>query len=131
MKKISLCLLITLLLIPCWGCSANKSVDTYDTYTYMTTEKMITMSEAIQLAQDDDFVGYSIANLYFLKHYSISWGTCTAELTEDGNWTVKLKGNVSGYTDDYKTNYKSRESFSATVEVSSKGYVGLPNVKKY
>ena len=71
MKKFSLCLLITLLLIPCWGCSANKSVDTYDTYTYMTTEKMITMSEAIQLAQDDDFVEYSIANLYFFIISSI------------------------------------------------------------
>ena len=131
MKKIISLLLFILLTVSLMACSNNNNSDIYtDTdekeYMPVTEKKEITQSEAISLAKNDDTVNYFIGFTNFLEFYSISWGTCTAERNDDG-WTVYLKGNVSGYTDEYKTNYKSKEKFSIKVKVSFDGYVGYPS----
>lgn len=127
MKKSLLILLVILLCSGCVACS-NNDVYVPDFPEYEVPEvNKITQSEAIKLAQEDAYVKDFIANLSWLKHYYISWGTCEAYLEESpDSWTVYLKGNVSGYTDDYKTNYKSAEKFSIIVDVSSSGIVGYP-----
>ncbi|MBQ8849224.1 MAG: hypothetical protein IJ011_02690 [Clostridia bacterium] len=127
MKKIISVFLIALFAISLVACN-NNDVYVPDFPEYEAPENSrITQSEAIKLAQEDIDVKEFIANLNWLKHYYISWGTCEAYTEgKTDSWTVYLRGNVSGYTDDYKMNYKSDESFSVIVDVSTNGIVGYP-----
>ena len=124
MKKFISVFLIILFAISLVACNDNDVyVPTYE----VLEDRRVTQSEAIKLAQEDVYVKRFIADMKWLKDYYISWGTCEA-YTEGStdSWKVYLRGNVSGYTDDYNMNYKSRESFSIIVEVSTNGIVGYP-----
>lgn len=82
--------------------------------------------QAIRAAQNDDYIQYAIARKAGLKFYSIDWGTCTAKLVDKGGdkyWKVTLKGNVSGYTDDQKTNRKYAIGFTQEAYVYANGKV--------
>ena len=62
--------------------------------------------------------------------YTPDWGTCTARKV-GGGWDVTLKGNISGYTDDYKKDFIYDKTFKVTVTVSSSGnitYVGYVSI---
>lgn len=104
------------------GCKEEKSE---------STKKSISEEKAISIAKESEHVQNKIADAYGIKFYMTpSWGTCTATLAEDGDWEVTLKGKIMGYTDDYKENMVYDKIFTATVSVSSSGYVGYVSVKK-
>ena len=63
--------------------------------------------------------------------YTPDWGTITAEENYSGGWDVVLKGTISGYTDDYKTDFEYDQKFTAKVTVSSSGYVSYVYVSTY
>lgn len=128
MKKLLCIIFIALFALPLVACNNTTDVYVTELPKYEFSENSnITQSEAIKLAKEDIYVKELIGNSNQVKHPYIDWGTCEAyrEGNPDG-WTVYLRGNVSGYTDDYKMNYKSAESFSVIVDVSSKGIVGYP-----
>lgn len=111
------------------GCRDNSSSDYDYDYDYSYT---ITKSEAISIAKESSTVQNKIAAAYGMKFfYTPDWGTVTATENSDGSWKVVLKGTISGYTDDYKSDYEYDKKFTATVSISSSGRVGSVYVSKY
>jgi roadblock/LC7 domain-containing protein len=114
------------------GCQDNSSSDSdydydYD-YDYSYT---MTKSEAISIAKESSTVQNKIAAAYGMKFfYTPDWGTVTATEYSGGSWEVVLKGTISGYTDDYKTDFEYDKKFTAKVTVGSSGYVGYVYVTK-
>lgn len=111
------------------GCQSNDSDANYNfsSYDYSLTE-----SKAISIAKESSEVENEIASKYGMKFfYTPDWGTVTATEDSSGNWKVVLKGTISGYTDDYKTDFEYDKKFTATVTVSSSGYVASVSVSKY
>ena len=95
-----------------------------------TSKNSISESEAISLAKESSRVQDAIADKFGMEfYYTPSWGTCTATQRSDGSWEVVLKGNISGYTDDHKTNFVSEKKFTVDVTVGSSGSVGYVYVK--
>lgn len=106
------------------GCSDSGSGSS------STTKETISESKAIAIAKDSSRVQNAIAEKYSMKFfYTPDWGTCTATQKSDGSWEVVLKGNISGYTDDHKTNFIYDKKFTAEVTIGSSGYVGYVSVK--
>lgn len=58
----------------------------------------------------------------FNKIYDPDYGSCTAKENSDGSWDVTLKGNMSGYIDDYNEDFETY-SFTYTVTIDSDGEV--------
>lgn len=121
-----------------WGfvdCSNNSNSydSSYDSdYSGGNTTTSITRSQAISYAKSSSTVQNKIANLYDLKfYYTPDWGTTTASQDSDGDWTVQIKGTISGYTDDYKTDFVYDKKFTVRVTVYSSGYVGYVYASKY
>lgn len=89
-------------------------------------------SEAIAAVKNDSGIAQKIANLYGLKFfYQPDYGTCTATQNYSGGWSVTLKGTISGYTDDYKTNFSYDNKFTVKASVSDSGYVSGVYASKY
>ncbi len=136
-KTISLLLLLAMVLSLC-ACGTTSSAPKTTTkrssssYDYSYTPSTISKSTAISKAQSSKTVQNAIADKYGMKfYYTPDWGTCTATKSGDG-WKVTLKGNISGYTDDYKSNFIYDKKFTATVTVSGTGYVSsYVSVSKY
>lgn len=136
-------ILVLVLAVACLGCSIWGFVDcsnnnynydsSYDSdYSGGSTTTSITRSQAISYAKSSSTVQNKIANLYGLKfYYTPNWGTTTATKQSNGDWEVVIKGTISGYTDDYKTDYVSDKKFTVTVTVYSFGYVGSAYALKY
>jgi len=83
-----------------------------------------TKAQAISLAKNSSKVQNEIAELYDLEfYYTPDWGTTTAKQSYDGSWEVVLKGNISGYKDEYKTNFIYDKKFKVTVKISEYGYI--------
>lgn len=111
------------------GCQSNDS-DT--NYNYSSYDYSLTESKAISIAKESSEVENEIASKYGMKFfYTPDWGTVTATEDSSGDWKVVLKGTISGYTDDYKTDFEYDKKFTATVTVSSSGYVVSVSVSKY
>ena len=121
MKKVIIILLVTLIAIFLTGCN-NNSMDNYS--PSLTSVSNVSnkkgYSEAIQEAKEKQLTQYSIATQAGIKiSPRIDWGTCTAVRNEeDTGWNVTLKGNVSGYRDDYKTDYISSKAFTYEVFIT-------------
>ena len=112
------------------GCQNNETY-TDDDYDYDYSYKL-TKSDAISAAKESSEVQKEIATEYGMKFfYTPDWGTVTATEQSDGSWKVVLKGTISGYTDDYKTDFEYDKKFTATVTVSGTGYVEYVIVTKY
>ena len=118
MKKVIIILLVTLIAISLTGCN-NNSRDNYSPSltSVINVSNRKGYSEAIQEAKEEQFTQYSIATQAGIKTSPrIDWGTCTAVRNEkDTGWDVTLKGNVSGYRDDYKMEYISPKAFTYEV----------------
>lgn len=125
-KKIICLTSIVFILLVLVSCNTYED-DYYEydySYSYEEEDYDITKSEAIALAQESSKVESVIANKCgILFPYSPDYGTCTADDCGD-YYYVYLKGNISGYTDEYKSNYVYDEVFSAKVRVDKDGYVG-------
>ncbi len=130
--------LIIVLAIACLGCSIwgfENCGDNSNDFNYSsgsTTTSITTRSQAISYAKSNSTVQNKIANLYDLKfYYTPDWGTATAEKQSNGDWEVVIKGTISGYTDDYKTDFVYDKKFTVTVTVYSFGYVGSVYASRY
>ena len=113
------------------GCQREETNDNYygGDYDYSTS---ITKSEAISIAKGSSEVHNEIAKKFGMKFFYVpDWGTVTAEEEYGGSWKVTLKGTISGYTDDYKSDFEYDKKFTAYVTVSTSGYVGSIYVSTY
>ena len=122
---------ITAMLAGCCCPSGDSSDTGNDDYAYddNNSKSSISESEAISIAKKSTEVQKAIANKHGLKFYSTpDWGTCTAKENYNGDWNVELKGNISGYTDDYKKNFVYDKTFTAKVTVSSSGSIEYVSV---
>ena len=135
MKNVIKIILSVLLLVVCLSCVAgcNNTPNKYDSeYSGESTTTSITRSQAISYAKSSSTVQNKIAKLYNLKfYYTPDWGTTTATEQSNGDWEVVIKGTISGYTDDYKTNFVYNNKFTVIVTVYSFGYVGSVYASKY
>ena len=122
---VSVCLfLICVNFISCQEKSSNDSGDVAD------VPISISKSEAIAIAQKSSYVQNEIAEKYGMKFfYTPEWGTVTAT-NEYSGWEVVLKGKISGYTDDYKSDFIYDKKFTARVRMSSSGTVSSVYVSK-
>ena len=109
MKKRIWFKLISVLMVLCIcgtgfaGCKDEASDDNIHNSDY---EISINESKAISIAKESSKVQKKIADCWDMKFfYTPEWGTCTAEKKYNGDWEVVLKGNISGYTDDYKDDF--------------------------
>ncbi len=125
MKKILCVLLAILITCSVVGCSTGSTNDSYSGNSSGSSK--ISKQEAIEIAKNSTKVKEAIASFYGLKFYAEpDYGTVTAEkdtyLTEEC-WEVTLKGTISGYKDDYKTEAVYRKSFSKKVYISLTGEI--------
>ena len=113
------------------SCSSTKEDDYSSSNNNYSTITTISESEAISIAKQSSKVQNKIADYWDMKFfYTPDWGTCTARKV-GGDWDVTLKGNISGYTDDYKKDFIYDKTFKVTVTVSSSGnitYVGYVSI---
>lgn len=113
------------------SCSSTKEDDYSSSNNNYSTINTISESEAISIAKKSSKVQNKIADYWDMKFfYTPDWGTCTARKV-GGDWDVTLKGNISGYTDDYKKDFIYDKTFKVTVTVSSSGnitYVGYVSI---
>lgn len=138
MKKALTLLLVLSLVFSIAACSNSKSSssDSDDDSTYIPdynyTHSM-TESEAIAAVKNYRSTSQEIADLYGLKfYYTPDYGTCTATKSYSGDsWSVTLKGTISGYTDDYKSNFVYDKKFTVKASVSSTGSVYSVYASKY
>ena len=135
MKKfLSLLLILAILSCGClMGCDDTSSDDNYNSNNNNSSNSKppasnsITEAQAISIAKNSSTVHNAIAREHYLKFYSTpNWGTVSSGRFGSG-WQVSLQGTISGYTDDYKSNYKSAK-FTVTVNVDSDGFVTVQNV---
>lgn len=143
MKKILSLLLVLVLLGGIVGCG-RKTNDADDTSEQTETEKYVEpkywSTTVISMLKSDNYamnyIKNEIADYFGLKFfYEPDYGTFSAsEYLSSGDeyasWRVEIQGNISGYTDDYKTIFKSKQKFKAIVDVRiSRGDLSVDRVK--
>lgn len=121
MKKLfSLLLILTITLSLC-ACGSSTTSDNTET----EEKKITTSSEAIYEVKNHypDASMFSLENqiageLHFKSYHDPKYGSEEAKENPDGSWTVTLKGNMSGYTDEYGRDLSTRNfTVNATVTV--------------
>ena len=89
-----------------------------------------TEQEAISALKSDERAienGFLASYLGFHFYKDPVFTVCTAEKIDDNTWAVTLKGNISGYTDEYKQKYDScgfvfKANVSVDGEISARDY---------
>lgn len=118
MMLVIACMLTYCLMLTSCGNSNDASTSGDDDYN-----KTITKEEAISIAKKSSKVQNEIANEKNLEFfYTPDWGSATAEKRGDG-WLVVLKGTISGYTDEYKSDFEYDLKFTAKILMDSSGYI--------
>ena len=108
-----------------FGAKNNK------TYYTKITNKLTELDAYYVGLTKSSKVQKKIADCWDMKFfYTPEWGTCTAEKKYNGDWEVVLKGNISGYTDDYKDDFIYNKKFKAKVTVSPTGKVSYVSVSR-
>ncbi len=122
-RIICLVLLLVCLCLTCVtfvACSSNDNSD----------ENTITTTEAVDIAKRSSAVQDEIAKEFGFQFYSHpSWGTVSVEEGTKG-WVIELKGTISGYTDEYKSDLVSGKKFTAEIIMMSDGYIVSVDVTK-
>ena len=114
------------------SCKNTQNSEYSSNHSSGSTTASITQSQAILYAKNSSTVINKIVNLYGLKYYyTPDWGTATATENVDGSWAVKIKGTISGYADDYKSDFVYRKKFTVTANVYSSGFIGSIYATKY
>ncbi|MBQ8718747.1 MAG: hypothetical protein IJ112_01115 [Oscillospiraceae bacterium] len=117
MKKLTallLALVMCLSLCACGGGEQSKKEE---------KNEEITSTQAINAVKNNkvgsvNWTEQKIAGALGFKQFaSPDYGTTDAEQNSDGSWTVVLKGSMSGYTDDYRSDY-DRMKFELEATVS-------------
>ncbi len=113
MKKIIFILIAVALMFSLFSCGVGDNEET-----------VVSGYTAVAIAKNSSYVQNQIASKYGLEiFYTPEWGTCTYDSNDSGTWNVTLKGTISGYTDEYKSDFEWDLKFTAYVTVSSKGNV--------
>lgn len=130
MKRIialTLALMVALALAACGGTSTSKTSSSSSSPSKTEEKKITSESAAIECAKNSG-ADYQIKS-YFKSvgidnamSFQCDWGTCTAEQFGD-SWRVTLKGNISGYRDDYNREYKTY-SFEYWAYINAEGRLG-------
>ena len=116
---------VSIVLISASNSSSSNSGSSYNSYNDTVSSE----SEAINKVKNYYFTeDYIAKELGFNSFYSPDYGVCDASQKFDGSWEVKLKGNMSGYIDDYNSEFRNYD-FSVTATVSETGSVS--SVKAY
>lgn len=115
---------------------ADDDDDERDEQVEETAEPAITTeSQAISAVKNDGYSDYNITaqaiarKLGFNQFYDPDYGVCEAEQNSDGSWSVTLNGSMSGYTDEYHSEFEKMK-FKVTAEVSPDGEVSSTSVVK-
>lgn len=133
-KLVSLLMVAVCLFLVCAnfiGCQENSSNDSDDAADAVADVPVsISESKAISIAKQSSYVQNKIAKEYGMKFfYTPDWGTVTATDQYSG-WEVVLKGTISGYTDDYKSDFIYDKKFTAKVTMSNSGVVSSVYVSR-
>ncbi len=140
MKKAIFNLLVLVMCFSICACSITEdSQNPVDgTGSAISQSQKLSESEAIRAAKNSSSVNNAIASKFDLQYYSIDWGYASAYYVDledvdtefESYWVVTLYGNVSGYTDYYKTDYVIAEPFECEVDVSNDGDTSYPSVSR-
>ena len=128
-KKFLSLLLSNIILILCFlGCGCEDA-------TYSEEEvKILTQTQAIDTLKNyENYFEGSLANqiageLGFLSYTPPRYGASSATLNRDV-WSVTIKGNMFGYTDEYRTKSDTKK-FSVTAKVSIDGRVSSVSIRE-
>ena len=118
MKKaisLILALLMCLSLCACGGSPSSAKEE----------EKITTSYAAIAKVKSYGLYGLEnkIAGELFFKRFAApKYGSENAKQNADGSWSVSLKGNMTGYTDEYATKVDTK-TFSVSATVREDGTV--------
>ncbi len=145
MKKLATILLtiFMVLSIGLLGACNNETVDSPNLDDTLIEEEItpptesketITVEEAIILAKNDSTILNKIASRFDLVFYANpSWGVCRGEMLSGSGipyfghetpfYELLLRGNISGYTDSYKSDFSYGNTFIIVVYVSIYGEV--------
>lgn len=127
MKKIITYLVAVFMCIFLCACGSSTTSDNTET----EEKKITTSSEAIyevknhypsnsMFSLDNQIAG----ELHFKSYHSPKYGSENATENPDGSWTVTLKGNMSGYTDEYGRDLSTR-NFTVNATVTADGDVEM------
>ena len=137
MKKVISILLVLVMCFSICACSiSEENQNSLGADNNISAEpQRLSESDAIYAAKNDSTLKNVICSKFALQFYSIDWGHSDAYYVDGGDsfsgyWVVTLYGNISGYTDYYKTDYVIAEPFECEVRVSDDGDVGYPSVSK-
>ena len=137
MDSIALPLVMCLSLCAC-GSRDDTSTGSFasDDEVEETQEPIITTeSQAIAAVKNEGYDDYNVAEqaiarkLGFNQFYSPDYGVCEAEQQNDGSWEVTLNGSMSGYNDEYHSDFDTMK-FTLTATVTSDGRVRSETVIK-
>ncbi len=121
MKKIVLLILILIFTLSFCACGKKEKDTTIDT-----------AQEAISAVKSDNGA-FSTASriaseLGFYFYSEPNYGVCSAEMNEEGSWTVILKGNMSGFTNETKTDFDNY-GFIFTTTITTDGKISYGNAE--
>lgn len=126
-----LTLLMCLTLAACGTSSGSEEKETASQKATITSEY-----QAINAVKNEQFLTGKLAEqriageLGFNQFYSPNYGVCDATQDDtDGSWIVTLRGSMSGYTDDYQSDFATFK-FELEAKVSADGTVFIRNTKK-
>ena len=126
MKKCLILILSLLLTLSFYGCDSNSDGMT-DTEA-IDTEAINTKSDAIEYAKS--FAkNYIVSELGFKQAYEPDYGVCDATQNSDGSWDVTLRGEMSGYTDEYRSEFETSK-FEFSTEVEPDGNYSILSVNR-
>ena len=138
MKRATFILLVLVISFSICACSiSGENQNSLGADHNISTESQkLSESDAIYAAKNDSTLQNAVCLEFDLQFYSIDWGHSNAYYVDgteqdfEGFWVVTLYGNISGYTDYYKTDYVIAEPFECEVWVYDDGDVGYPSVSK-
>lgn len=125
LKKL-LCLVLAVLLL--FGvCACGESTGSTSTES---EKKIETSSQAINAVKNyASGSAFSLeqriaAALGFNNFYSPEYGNSSAAKDSDGSWDVTIKGNMSGYVDEYHDDFETYK-FEVSATVTESGSVSI------
>lgn len=98
-------------------CACNRSdekADSANNEEEIVEMREITESEAVDAVKNDVFGGTNMTEqsicsaLGFKQFYTPDYGTYDAVQNENGTWEITLRGSMSGYVDDYHSEYETK-----------------------
>lgn len=130
-------LVVAIATVPSSETNSTPSNSTSDTEVENTDKESVVHSgsEAIvaakkYVANNSGYLEQQIADECNFKNFYHPTYATYDDFAHISSWSVHVKGNISGYTDDYATDFKQYK-FEVILSVSEDGSVSLTSIKKY